>query len=44
MSVGGGLVVLQFFGSLKKDTRTFNFRLNEHSWKIVDPLGRYDNP
>ena len=26
MSVGGGLGALQFFWSLKKGTRTFNFR------------------
>ena len=44
MSVGGGLGALQFFGSLKKGTRTFNFRWNEPSCDILGPLGRYDHP
>ena len=44
MSVGGGLGALQFFGSLKKGTRTFHFRENEPSCDILAPLGRYDDP
>ena len=44
VSVGGGLVALQFFWSLKKGTRNFHFRYNEHSHNILGPLGRYDHP
>ena len=44
MSMGGGLVALHFFWSLKKGTRTFNFRSNEPSHDILGPLGRYDHP
>ena len=44
MSVGGGLGALWFFQSLKKGTRTFHFRSNELSCKILGPLGRYDHP
>ena len=41
---GGGLVAVQFFRSLKKGTRNFNFRLNEPSFHILGPLGGYDHP
>ena len=44
MTVGGGLGALQFFWSLKKGTRTFYFRSNEPSRKILGPLGRYNHP
>ena len=44
MSVGGGLGPLQFFLSLKKGTRTFNFRHNEPSYDILGPIGQYDDP
>ena len=44
MSVGGGLGALQFFGLLKKGTRTFHFRSIEPSRRILGPLGRYDYP
>ena len=47
MSVGGGLGALQFFWSLKKGTRTFNFQLewalSQHfrtTWSIRSPLGK----
>ena len=43
-SVGGGLGDLQFFGSLKKGTRTFHFRYNEPSRNVLGQLGRYDHP
>ena len=43
-SVGEGLVALHFFKSLKKGTRTFNFRSNESSYNILGPLGQYDYP
>ena len=33
-----------FFWSLKKDIRTFNFRLNEHSSDILGLPGWYDHP
>jgi len=42
--VGVGLGALQFFWSLKKGTRTFQFRYNEPSCDILGPLGRYDDP
>jgi hypothetical protein len=35
MSVGGGLTALQYFWSLKKDTRTLDFRLNEPSLDLI---------
>ena len=35
---------LIFFWSLKKGTRTFHFRSNEPSRKILGTLGRYDHP
>ena len=44
MSVGRDLGALQFFWSLKKGTRTFHFRSNEPSRKILGPLGWYDHP
>ena len=44
MSLGGGLGALRFFWSLKKGTRTFHFRSNEPSRKILGPLGWYDHP
>ena len=44
MRVGGSLGALWFFWSLKKDARTFHFRLNEPSRKILGPLDRYDHP
>ena len=45
MSVGGGLDALQFFWSLKKDTRTFHFRyISVPSCDILVPLDRYDDP
>ena len=34
----------QIFWSLKNGTRTFNFRYNEPSRKILGPLSRYDHP
>ena len=43
MSVGGGLVAVQFFWSLKNDTKTFNLHFNEPSRNILGPLGRYDH-
>ena len=42
--MGGGQVDLQFFGSLKKGTRTFNFRSNEPSHDILGLLGQYNQP
>jgi hypothetical protein len=44
ISVGGGLVALQIFWSLKKGTRTFNFLSNEPSRDILRPLDRHDHP
>ena len=44
MSVGGGLIVLHFFWSLKKCTERFNFRSNELFRDILGPLGRHDRP
>ena len=44
MSVGEGLDALQYFWSLRKGTRTFNFRSNEPSRKILGPLFRNDQP
>ena len=44
MNVGGDLGDLRFFWSLKKGTRTYHFRSNESSLKILGPLGRYDRP
>ena len=44
VTVGGGLVGFQFFWSLKKGTINFNFRSNEPSRDILEPLGRYDHP
>jgi hypothetical protein len=44
MSLGGGQVALQFFWSLKKGTRTFNFRSNEPSYDILVLLDLYDHP
>ena len=44
MSVEGGLGALQFFWSLTKGTRTFNFRYIEPSRDILGPLSRYDHP
>jgi len=41
--MGRGLGALQFL-SLKKGTRTFNFRQNEPSRGILGALGRYDHP
>ena len=32
------------FRSLKKNTRTFNFRSNQLSSNILGPLDRYDHP
>ena len=32
------------FWSVKKGTRTFNFRSNEPSHDNLGPLGRYDHP
>ena len=32
------------FWSLKKSTRTFHFRLNEPSCKVLGPLGPYNHP
>ena len=42
--VGGGVVALQSFWSLKKDTRTFHFRSNESSLDLLGPLVPYDQP
>ena len=44
MCMGGGLGAFQLFWSLKKGTRTFNFRQNEPFRNILGPLGRYDHP
>ena len=44
ISVGGGLSALQFFWSLKKGIRTFNYSQNEPSCDILGPLDRYDHP
>jgi hypothetical protein len=44
MSLVGGQVALQFFGSLKRGTRIFNFRLNEPSFDILGLLDRYNYP
>ena len=44
ISVGGGLVALQFFSHLKKSTRTFNFHSNEPCHNILGPLGQYNHP
>ena len=44
MSLRGNLVALQFIWSLKKGTRTFNFRLNEPSRDNLGPMGRHDHP
>ena len=43
MSVWGGLGALHFFFSLKKRTRTFNYRYSESSCNILGPLGQYDH-
>ena len=40
---GRGMEYLYFL-SLKKHTRTFNFRLNEPSLNILGPLVRFDHP
>ena len=44
MSKGGGLGALQFFLSLRKDSRTFNFRKNEPFRGILRLLSPYDHP